>query len=73
MTLQLEEAIGGLDRADAIRVLEAVNGTLVALRRDAEEIGRTREIEELVERIDTYLGHLDRQRGELTGSGPSRA
>lgn len=68
MTLQLEEAIGRLARQDALMVLEAVNGTLEALRRDAHEIGGSAEVEAVVSRIETYLGHLEEQRRRLNGA-----
>ncbi len=65
MTRQLEDTIDALERNDALRVLDAVDGTLDALRRDALSLGETREIKELVRRIDAYKGHLERQRSVL--------
>jgi hypothetical protein len=65
MTRQLEDTIDSLAPADAIRVLDAVDGTLDALRQDAVSLGGTPEIEELVRRIDAYKGHLGRQRSIL--------
>ena len=65
MTRQLEETIDSLDPIAALRVLDAVDGTLDALRTDALHIGMTPEIQELIRRIDTYKGHLERQRSEL--------
>ncbi len=62
MTRQLEDTIDSLKPDDAIRVLDAVDGTLDALRQDAISLGETPEIRELVRRIDAYKGHLDRQR-----------
>ncbi len=70
MTRQLEDTIDSLKPDDAIRVLDAVDGTLDALRQDAISLGETPEIRELVRRIDAYKGHLDRQRtilGMATG------
>ncbi len=70
MTRQLEDTIDSLKPDDAIRVLDAVDGTLDALRQDAISLGETPEIRELVRRIDAYKGHLDRQRTILgTASG----
>ncbi len=66
MTRQLEETIDALEPTDAIRVLDAVDGTLDALRRDALILGETPEIKELVRRIDVYKGHLERQRSAVT-------
>ncbi|OGS50471.1 MAG: hypothetical protein A3K65_05890 [Euryarchaeota archaeon RBG_16_68_12] len=65
MTRQLEDTIGSLDPNAALRVLDAVDGTLDALRQDALGLGETPEIRELVRRIDTYKGHLDRQRSAI--------
>lgn len=62
MTRILEETIDSLQPTDAIRVLDAVDGTLEALRKDALEIGDTPEIREILHRIDVYKGHLQRQR-----------
>jgi len=62
MTRILEETIDSLQPTDAIRVLDAVNGTLDALRKDALQIGDTPEIREILLRIDVYKGHLQRQR-----------
>ncbi len=67
MTRQLEETIDTLDPNAAIRVLDAVDGTLDALRHDALGLGDTPEIRELILRIDAYKGHLARQRSELLG------
>ena len=47
---------------DAVRVLDAVDGTLDARRNDALEIDDTPEIREIIQRIDIYKGHLPRQR-----------
>ncbi len=65
MTRQLEDTIDSLGTNDALRVLDAVDGTLDALRQDALSLGETPEIKELVRRIDAYKGHLDRQRSVL--------
>ena len=65
MTRQLEETIGTLGTNDALRVLDAVDGTLDALRQDAIGLGETPEIRELVRRIDAYKGHLGRQRSVI--------
>lgn len=65
VTRQLEETIKTLEREDALRVLDAVSGTLETLRLDANEIGQTPELNELVSRIEAYLGHLGRQRQRL--------
>jgi len=65
MTRQLEETIDSLDQAAALRVLDAVDGTLDALRNDALGLGDTPEIQELLRRIDAYKGHLARQRSTL--------
>ena len=65
MTRQLEETIDTLGTNDALRVLDAVDGTLDALRQDALSLGETKEITELVRRIDAYKGHLGRQRSLL--------
>lgn len=65
MTRQLEETIDSLEPNAAIRVLDAVDGTLDALRNDALGLGETPEIRELVRRIDAYKGHLSRQRDML--------
>ena len=65
MTRQLEDTIDALETNDALRVLDAVDGTLDALRRDALSLGETPEIKELVRRIDAYKGHLERQRSAL--------
>lgn len=62
MTRILEETIDSLKPTDAIRVLDAVDGTLDALRKDALQIGDTPEIREILNRIDVYKGHLQRQR-----------
>lgn len=62
MTRILEETIDSLQPTDAIRVLDAVDGTLDALRKDALQIGDTPEIREILNRIDVYKGHLQRQR-----------
>lgn len=62
MTRILEETIDSLQPTDAIRVLDAVDGTLDALRKDALQIGDTPEIREILNRIDIYKGHLQRQR-----------
>ena len=66
MTRQLEETIDSLAPTDALRVLDAVDGTLDALRADALDLGDTPEIRELVGRIDVYKGHLGKQRATLT-------
>lgn len=68
MTIQLEETIERLERKDALRVLDAVSGTLDALRRDAENLGHTPEMKQMVSRIEAYMGHLDHQRQRLNGS-----
>lgn len=65
MTRQLEQTIDTLGTNDALRVLDAVDGTLDALRQDALSLGETKEIKELVRRIDAYKGHLGRQRSLL--------
>jgi hypothetical protein len=65
MTRILEETIDSLRPEDAVRVLDAVNGTLDALRGDALEIGDTPEVREILRRIDAYKGHLERQRSIL--------
>ncbi|TLZ70050.1 MAG: hypothetical protein E6K10_08885 [Methanobacteriota archaeon] len=65
MTRQLEDTIDSLRPNDALRVLDAVEGTLDALRQDALNLGETPEIRELVRRIDAYKGHLSRQRDIL--------
>jgi len=70
MTRQLEETIDALETNDALRVLDAVDGTLDALRRDALNLGETPEIKELVRRIDAYKGHLERQRSVLLAPTP---
>ena len=62
MTRQLEETIDSLNPTVALRVLDAVDGTLEALRTDALVLGNTPEIQELVRRIDAYKSHLERQR-----------
>lgn len=67
MTIQLEETIERLDRRDALQVLEAVNGTLEALRQDANEIGATPEMVRMISRIETYMDHLQRQKKQLDG------
>ena len=54
MTRQLEDTIDSLRPNDALRVLDAVEGTLDALRQDALNLGETPEIRELVRRIDAY-------------------
>jgi hypothetical protein len=46
-------------------VLDAVDGTLDALRNDAVGLGDTPEIREVVRRIDAYKGHLNQQRSLL--------
>ncbi len=66
MTRILEETIDQLRPADAVRVLDAVDGTLDALRQDAVGIGDTPEIREVLRRIDAYKGHLQRQRTVLS-------
>lgn len=66
MTRILEETIDSLRPADAVRVLDAVDGTLDALRQDALEIGDTPEVREILQRIDAYKGHLQRQRSVLS-------
>jgi len=68
MTRQLEETIDSLAPTDALRVLDAVDGTLDALRADALDLGDTPEIRELVDRIDVYKGHLGKQRAVLTAA-----
>ncbi len=68
MTRQLEDTIDSLEPNAALRVLEAVDGTLDALRQDALGLGDTPEIRELVRRIDTYKGHLDRQRSSIVAA-----
>jgi hypothetical protein len=68
MTRILEETIDSLRSADALRVLDAVDGTLNALRKDAMEIGETAEIKEVVRRIDAYRGHLQQQRSLLAAT-----
>lgn len=65
MTRILEETIDSLRPADAVRVLDAVDGTLDALRHDALEIGDTPEIQQILQRIDAYKGHLQHQRSVL--------
>ncbi len=65
MTQQLEQTIDSLEPNAALRVLDAVDGTLDALRQDALGLGETPEIRELVRRIDAYKGHLDRQRSSI--------
>jgi len=65
MTRQLEQTIDSLEPNAALRVLDAVDGTLDALRQDALGLGETPEIRELVRRIDAYKGHLDRQRSAI--------
>jgi len=49
-------------------VLDAVDGTLEALRVDALVLGNTPEIQELVRRIDAYKSHLERQRSMIQKS-----
>ncbi|OGS50866.1 MAG: hypothetical protein A3K65_04040 [Euryarchaeota archaeon RBG_16_68_12] len=70
MTRQLEDTIDTLEPNATLRVLDAVDGTLDALRRDALGLGETPEIRELVRRIDAYKGHLERQRPSLLGATP---
>jgi hypothetical protein len=65
MTRGLEQTIDSLNRGDALRVLDAVDGTLDALRNDAVGLGDTPEIRAIVRRIDAYKGHLDQQRSVL--------
>jgi len=60
MTQQLEDVVRTIDPETGVRVLEAVDGTLVALRRDAAGIGATPELAEMVQRIDAYRAHLRR-------------
>lgn len=69
MTRILEDTIDSLRPTDAIRVLDAVDGTLDALRKDAIAIGDTPEIQELLRRIDSYKGHLQRQRAVVATTG----
>jgi len=68
MTRILEETIDSLRLADAVRVLDAVDGTLDALRQDALETGDTPEVRQILRRIDAYKGHLQRQRSVLDGT-----
>lgn len=65
MTKILEDTIDSLRPADAVRVLDAVDGTLDALRQDALEIGDTPEVRQILQRIDAYKGHLKQQRSGL--------
>ena len=65
MTRGLEQTIDTLNRGDALRVLDAIDGTLDALRNDAIGLGDTPEIRAIVRRIDAYKGHLDQQRSVL--------
>jgi hypothetical protein len=65
MTRILEETIDSLRPADAVRVLDAVDGTLDALRQDALEIGDTPEVQQILRRIDAYKSHLQRQRSVI--------
>ena len=60
MTQQLEDVVRAIDPETGARVLEAVDSTLVALRRDATAIGATPELAEMVRRIDAYRGHVRR-------------
>ncbi len=46
-------------------MLDAVSRTLEAFRQDANEIGHTTEINEMVSQIEAYLGHLGEQRRRL--------
>jgi len=68
MTRILEETIDSLRPVDAVRVLDAVDGTLDALRQDALEIGDTPEVRQILRRIDAYKGHLHQQRSSLTAT-----
>lgn len=70
MTILLEETIETLNRKEALRVLDAVNGTLEALRQDAEDLGHTSEMTQMVSRIEAYMGHLRRQRQRLEDLPP---
>ena len=65
MTQQLEDVVRAIDPETGARVLEAVDGTLLALRRDATSLGTTREITEMVRRIDAYRTHVRRALDEI--------
>ena len=65
MTQQLEEVVRAIDRKTGARVLEAVDGTLVALRKDAIALGGSPELNEMVRRIDAYRAHVRRALGEI--------
>ena len=65
MTQHLENVVRTLDPETGTRVLEAVDGTLGALRSDAISIGATPELAEMVQRIDAYREHLRRAVEEI--------
>src|SRR5207245_8818903 len=66
---RLHEATSdSLRPTDAVRVLDAVDGTLDALRQYALETGDTPEVRQILRRIDAYKGHLQRQRSVLDGT-----
>jgi len=65
MTQHLENVIRTIDPETGTRVLQAVDGTLVALREDATAIGATPELAEMVHRIDAYRAHLRRAVEEI--------
>ncbi len=65
MTQQLEDVVRSIDPDTGTRVLEAVDGTLVALRKDATSLGATREILEMIRRIDAYRAHVRRALEEI--------
>lgn len=69
MTQQLEDVVRSIDPDTGARVLEAVDGTLVALRNDATSLGATPEIDEMVRRIDAYRSHVQRALEELFRAG----
>ncbi len=67
MTQQLEDVVRAIDPETGARVLEAVDSTSVALRRDATAIGDTPELAEMVRRIDAYRGHVRRALEDILG------
>ncbi len=67
MTQELETMVRRMDRDTATQILVAVRGTLEALRRDVATLNATPETREVLRRIDAYLGHVESEKGRLTG------
>ncbi len=65
MTQELENMVRRMDPETASQILVAVRGTLTALRTDVATLNDTPETQEILRRIDAYLGHVESERSRL--------